>query len=359
MVTATTTVPAWVSHTTTFAAATVTVALIAALTAHIVIWVLDDGPQTQGAAPGGGAKPRRYGHDWRGSPACSSPFSCSSYSCGLGFSSRRGLVGDIPNAAGSAPRQYGTRSSRRPAMRAPNGARPARRTIVSIGQSRPCWFLLNQTTASTRGNAAGICVAKASSIQPPSTRRSRSRTVSPIIRGFDRRDLPGEQRCTWAGNARRRTSSVAGRTGSYPSCSRRDRSSRRSGCPGTGCERLDRASYSTFGHHTQVAFCAPTCVKMSWTWRHMRDELARAIPIRVLAVGNAVGVHLPVEPQEEWMPPALRAERPAPDERVVAAADDRAQAELAVAGARRARAYEPQLSTGIAPGRRTCSIRSA
>ena len=58
MVTATTTVPAWVWHTTTFAAATVTVALIAALTAHIVISVLDDGPQTQGAAPGGTTRAR-------------------------------------------------------------------------------------------------------------------------------------------------------------------------------------------------------------------------------------------------------------------------------------------------------------
>lgn len=44
-----TTVPAWVWHTTTLAAATVTLSLIAVLTAHVVISVLDDGPQTPGA----------------------------------------------------------------------------------------------------------------------------------------------------------------------------------------------------------------------------------------------------------------------------------------------------------------------
>jgi Na+/proline symporter len=46
MVTAATTVPAWVWHTTTFFAATITLALIAVLTAHIVVSVLDDGAQT-------------------------------------------------------------------------------------------------------------------------------------------------------------------------------------------------------------------------------------------------------------------------------------------------------------------------
>src|SRR5437764_14594270 len=29
-------------------------------------------------------------------------------------------------------------------------------------------------------------------------------------------------------------------------------------------------AYSTFGHQTQVMLVAPTEVKMSWTWRHIR-----------------------------------------------------------------------------------------
>ena len=45
MISAATTVPSWIWHTTTFAAATITLALIGVLTAHIVISVLDDGTQ--------------------------------------------------------------------------------------------------------------------------------------------------------------------------------------------------------------------------------------------------------------------------------------------------------------------------
>ena len=42
MISAATTVPSWIWHTTTFAAATITLGLVGVLTAHIVISVLDD-----------------------------------------------------------------------------------------------------------------------------------------------------------------------------------------------------------------------------------------------------------------------------------------------------------------------------
>jgi hypothetical protein len=63
------------------------------------------------------------------------------------------------------------------------------------------------------------------------------------------------------------------------------------------------------------------------------NELARPVAVGVFTVGNTVGVHLPIEAQEEGLAPTLGATRPATEEAVVAPTDDGLQREGRVVGA--------------------------
>ncbi len=86
---------------------------------------------------------------------------------------------------------------------------------------------------------------------------------------------------------------------------------------------------------------APTAAKMSWTWRQTATASPGLLPLTPSCQANQFAVHLPVEAEEEGVPPIARFFGPFADVGVVAAFEGVGELEFGLVELRRGRLRGP------------------